>query len=78
MVYTNRILKSIGVNIPVIGVSKLRGDALVFRAGAKKSFRDLALASKNVLLALRDEAHRFSRAAHRKARGKKSLLTFNL
>ncbi|MEK9184038.1 MAG: GIY-YIG nuclease family protein [Patescibacteria group bacterium] len=78
VVYIGRFLRSINVNIPIIGVSKLRGDALVFGAGAGHPFKDLALASKNLLLAARDEAHRFSRTAHRRARGKKSLLTFNL
>lgn len=76
-VYVGRFLRSANINIPVIGVSKLRGDELVFPAGTKKSFKDLAQASKNVLLAVRNEAHRFSRATHRRARGKKSFLASN-
>ncbi|PJE73611.1 MAG: hypothetical protein COV02_01550 [Candidatus Terrybacteria bacterium CG10_big_fil_rev_8_21_14_0_10_41_10] len=70
VIYISRVLKNIGITAPVVGVSKYAGDELVFPSGAKKSFKDLAQASKNILLRTRDEAHRFARSAHRRARGR--------
>lgn len=61
-----RALKKSGVNIPILGISKLHGDRLVFPAGTKKAFRDLAEFSKNLFLKVRDEAHRFANFARKR------------
>jgi excinuclease ABC subunit C len=43
-----------------LGLSKLNGDHLVFPAGAKNVFKDLAQTIKRTLQQVRDEAHRFA------------------
>ena len=65
----SRILRENNINIPMLGISKMQRDKLVFPLGAKKSFQELAEASKNILLRARDEAHRFANFA-RKRRNK--------
>ncbi len=51
---------------PVIGISKLAGDRLVFPAKTSKSTKELAEQLKPTLLYARDEAHRFSNSARRR------------
>mgnify|MGYP001600040273 FL=1 len=65
----SRILRDNNINIPMLGISKMQRDKLVFPLGAKKSFQELAEVSKNILLRARDEAHRFANFA-RKRRNK--------
>lgn len=62
----SRVLRENNVNIPMLGVSKLQNDKLVFPLGTKKSFQELAEASRNILLMARDEAHRFANFARKR------------
>ena len=62
----SRILRENNINIPMLGVSKLGNDKLVFPLGTKKSFQELAEVSKNILLRARDEAHRFANFARKR------------
>ncbi len=64
-----RVLRENNIKIPILGISKLQNNKLVFPLGTKKSFQELAEASKNILLKARDEAHRFANFA-RKRRNK--------
>lgn len=66
IVFIKRVLSENKVNIPIVGISKFQNDKLVFPAGTKKSFQELAEASKNLLLRVRDEAHRFANFARRR------------
>jgi len=58
--YLSKILKAENINTPLIGISKFSGDKLIFQAGIKKPFKDLAQNIKPVLLKIREEAHRFA------------------
>lgn len=51
---------------PIMGISKLAGDKLVFPAKTSKATKELAEQLKPVLLQARDEAHRFSNMARRR------------
>ena len=48
------------ISLPLLGISKLNGDRLVFPAGVKPGWKQLAEAYKPVFLRVRDEAHRFA------------------
>lgn len=61
-----RVLRENSVNIPIVGISKLQNDKLVFPFGTKKSFQELAEVSKNILLNARNEAHRFANFARKR------------
>lgn len=58
--FLSRAFKANNINIPLVGISKLGGDKLVFTAEAKKPLRGLAENIKPTLLKLREEAHRFA------------------
>jgi len=62
----SRILRENNINIPMLGISKLQNDKLVFPLGIKKSFQELAEVSKNIFLRARDEAHRFANFARKR------------
>lgn len=51
---------------PIMGISKLAGDKLVFPAKTSKATKELAEQLKPVLLQARDEAHRFGNMARRR------------
>lgn len=68
----SRVLQDNNIKIPMLGISKLQNDKLVFPLGSKKTFQELAEASKNILLRARDEAHRFANFA-RKRRKKNDM-----
>ncbi|MEI6627259.1 MAG: GIY-YIG nuclease family protein [bacterium] len=53
------------INIPLIGISKLAGDKLVFGKNVNAKIKKLAEELKKTLLYLRDEAHRFANRARR-------------
>jgi len=55
------------INIPLIGISKLQNDKLVYSKNTKKSFKDLAEINKPLFLKMREEAHRFANALRKKA-----------
>jgi excinuclease ABC subunit C len=56
------------INIPLVGISKYGGDKLVFSPKTKKNVRELIESTKDVLLAVREESHRFSLKWSRKKR----------
>lgn len=69
----SRVLQDNNIKIPMLGISKSQparrkggNDKLIFPFGAKKSFQELAEASKNILLRARDEAHRFANFARKR------------
>jgi len=82
--FISKALRKLNVAIPVIGISKYigakhkncgsrfnkseHGDKLIFPPKTKKSLKDLAEASKNLLLKVREEAHRFAIGASRRRR----------
>jgi len=61
-----RIFKTNNINVPLVGISKLGGDKLVFTIAAKKPLRDLAVNIKPTLLKVREEAHRFANYGRRR------------
>ena len=62
----SRVLRDNNIKTPMLGISKLGNDKLIFPLGTKKSFQELAEASKNILLRARDEAHRFANFARKR------------
>jgi excinuclease ABC subunit C len=58
--FLNKVLRTDNINIPLVGISKLGGDKLVFISGTKKEIKNLAENIKPTLLKLREEAHRFA------------------
>lgn len=58
--YISKIFIQQQVTVPLLGISKLNGDRLVFPAGTKNVFKDLAETIKRTLQGVRDEAHRFA------------------
>jgi excinuclease ABC subunit C len=67
--FLHRLLKKRNIEIPMIGLSKLGGDHLVYPPGTKKVIRDLGAGLMQTLQQVRDEAHRFGRRASRRQRG---------
>ncbi|MFA5021255.1 MAG: GIY-YIG nuclease family protein [Patescibacteria group bacterium] len=51
---------------PLVGLSKLAGDKLVYPAGAGRDFKILAENAKPIFLRARDEAHRFGNSARKR------------
>ena len=62
----SRVLQNNNIKTPILGISKLQNDKLVFPLGAKKTFQELVETSKNILLRARDEAHRFANFARKR------------
>ena len=62
----SRVLRDNNIKTPMLGISKLGNNKLIFPFGTKKSFQELAEASKNILLRARDEAHRFANFARKR------------
>lgn len=69
--YIDKVLKKIGLNIPIIGLSKLAGDRMVFPTKTSKAVMELAHSQRGVITKARDEAHRFGNAAGRRKRRKR-------
>ncbi len=63
-----KVMQHLHINIPMAGVSKYSGDKLIFPKGTGKSTRELAKSIKNILLSIRDEAHRFGLKVSRRKR----------
>lgn len=63
--YLTKQFQKANINIPLVGISKLGGDRLVYSAGTNKHFRDLTENIKPSLLKLREEAHRFANRGRR-------------
>jgi len=62
----SRVLRDNNIKTPMLGISKMQNDKLIFPFGTRKSFQELAEASKNILLRARDEAHRFANFARKR------------
>ena len=62
------VFRKLHIIIPIVGISKYGGDALVFPLGTKQSVRALSEGLKPVLLRVRDEAHRFALRSSRHKR----------
>lgn len=58
------------ISIPFVGISKFGDDKLVFGAKVKKKARLEIIAARPILLAVRDEAHRFAKKASIRKRRK--------
>jgi excinuclease ABC subunit C len=58
--YLASTMERFRVKAPWLGLSKLYGDHLVFPAGTKNVFKELAETIKRTLQQVRDEAHRFA------------------
>jgi excinuclease ABC subunit C len=58
--FISKTLKTISVPVPLVGISKFGGDELVFPPQLKKSTKELIETNKNILLKVREEAHRFA------------------
>ncbi|MFN3301604.1 MAG: GIY-YIG nuclease family protein [Patescibacteria group bacterium] len=71
--FISKILKEHHINIPLVGISKLASDKLIFPPKIKKSLKQLIEANKEILLKVREEAHRFSLKASRHKRIKNFL-----
>lgn len=64
------IFRKQNITIPMVGISKYGGDALVFPAATRQSIRSLAENLKPMLLRVRDEAHRFALKSSRRKRAR--------
>jgi excinuclease ABC subunit C len=66
--HISKVLERRNINIPLVGISKYGGDKLVFSAKIKNNSKELIESTKEVLLAVREESHRFSLKSSRKKR----------
>ncbi|MCX6798389.1 MAG: hypothetical protein NTX66_04245, partial [Candidatus Falkowbacteria bacterium] len=66
--FLSKVFKRNNINIPLVGISKLGGDRLVYSSGVNKNFRALTENLKPTLLKLRDEAHRFANYGRKRSR----------
>jgi excinuclease ABC subunit C len=71
--YVFKTLKEKSLNIPLVGISKLADDKLVFPKDMKKNTRELIQSSKSILLKVRNESHRFALNFSRKKRYNRNL-----
>lgn len=69
--FVTKVLSRHNLVFPLVGISKLGGDKLVFARGATNNFKELAQNIKGTLLKTREEAHRFVIKAGRRARSLK-------
>ena len=58
--YIFKIIEQHQLAVPLLGISKLYGDRLVFSSNTKNTFKELAETIKRTLQGVRDEAHRFA------------------
>lgn len=58
--FLKKFLDMRNIAVPVVGISKLGGDRLVFPPTVKKNWRNLVESIKPTLLQAREEAHRFA------------------
>ncbi|OQA36431.1 MAG: UvrABC system protein C [Parcubacteria group bacterium ADurb.Bin326] len=64
--FLSRLFSERRIARPIMGISKLAGDKLVFPAKTSKATKELAEQLKPTLLQARDEAHRFGNMARRR------------
>ena len=58
--FLSKELAKVNIERPLVGISKLGGDRLVFPKGVKNNFKELTKILKPILLQVREEAHRFA------------------
>jgi len=63
-------LQKQNINIPVIGISKYANEKIIFSSKINKKQQEIISFKKRVLLAVRNEAHRFSNKTSQNARRK--------
>lgn len=66
--HIQKVLDKLDSNIQIVGISKYAGDELVFPLKTKKSDRNDIKNIKDILLRVRDEAHRFALKSSRRKR----------
>lgn len=71
--FLNKALHAKNINLPLVGISKLAGDKLIFPPHVSKEWRALVESLKDNLLKSREEAHRFANVARKKAFAKKDF-----
>jgi len=64
--FLSQVFIKLNISKPIIGISKLSGDKLVFPTKTSKNIKELAEQLKPILLQARDEAHRFSNFARKR------------
>ncbi len=64
--HLSKVFKKLQITKPLIGLSKLAGDKLVFPTGTSVNIKNLAEINKKLFQQARDEAHRFANSARRK------------
>lgn len=69
-----KVLQELKIRIPLVGISKYQDNKLVFSKDLKKSVKKLIEVSKDLLLQVRDEAHRFANSYRKKLFQKKNLI----
>ncbi|HLD28644.1 MAG TPA: GIY-YIG nuclease family protein [Patescibacteria group bacterium] len=68
--FVDKFFKKNNISIPMVGISKFGGDSLVFPPQTKPEIKNMTESIKMILLAVRDEAHRFGNRAGRQKRRK--------
>ncbi|MEI6288740.1 MAG: GIY-YIG nuclease family protein [bacterium] len=69
--FIDKLFKTKNINIPLVGLSKLGGDKLVFAPKTNQAVKNLTENIKNILQQARDEAHRFSNTNRKKKMSKR-------
>lgn len=69
--FAYKALKKEKINVPIVGISKYKNDKLVYPFNNKSAA--IFAKNKDILLKIREEAHRFSLKTSRKKRGIKRL-----
>lgn len=73
--FLNKLFQANNIKIPLLGISKLAGDKLVFPPKTKSELKALAENIKPTLLKMREEAHRFAnRGRERNFRSKTKII----
>jgi len=66
-----KVFKSMKLSFPFVGISKYQSDKLVFPKKTKKSLKKIIEATKDLLIKVRDEAHRFANSYRKRVFSKK-------
>lgn len=68
-----KVFEQMEIKIPFVGISKYQNDKLIFPKKTKASLKKMLESSKDLLLKVRDEAHRFANSYRKKLFFKKIL-----
>ncbi len=64
--YLTKVFNNLKTKIPFVGISKYQNDKLIFPKYTKKEIKNLIESQKEILLKVREEAHRFAKKFSRK------------